>query len=201
MDADKSVYAEIYDPNTNRTIHQRRMVPSSVYEPEHYFRGWFVGGDLVYSHFNAGNVKFPFGMYKKVRDQRMQGNLYAVGLFFGHSWELNYRWNLSADLGLHLGYYNAKVYECGNCGTYKGKEDDTFLMPKLGVNIIYKFGKKPEKPIELIHSKPPTLIKYKEYLYFYPALSILEDNRGRAGQLEVDNPVLQHISQNKPYDV
>ena len=35
---------------------------------------------------------------------------------------------------------------------------------------------------------------------FIPALSVLKDNRGRAGQLEMDNPVLQHISQYKPYD-
>ena len=200
VDGEKMVDMEIYDPNTNRNIHQGIMTPISYDEPGHYFRGWFVGGDLVYSHFNAGNVKFPFGMYKKVRDQRMQGNLYAVGLFFGHSWELNYRWNLSADLGMHLGYYKAKVYECGNCGTYKGKDDDTFLLPKLGVNIIYKFGKKPEKPLEPIKPNPPTIIKYKELMKFIPALSVLKDNRGRAGQLEMDNPVLQHISQYKPYD-
>ena len=138
-------------------------------------------------------------MYKKVRNQRMQGNLYAVGLFGGYSWELNYRWNMSADLGLHVGWYDAKVYECGHCGTYKGKDDDSFLMPKLGVNIIYKFGKKPEKTIEPIKPVAPNPMEYMSYQKFRPALSKVEDNRGKAGLLELDNPVLQHISQYKPY--
>ncbi len=199
VDGDQRVRAHVIDKKTGTYFEQDRMLPISYDEPAHYFRGWFVGADLVYSHFNAGNVKFPFGMYKKVRNQRMQGNLYAVGLFGGYSWELNYRWNMSADLGLHVGWYDAKVYECGHCGTYKGKDDDSFLMPKLGVNIIYKFGKKPEKTIEPIKPVAPKPMEYMSYQKFLPALSKVEDNRGKAGVLELDNPVLQHISQYKPY--
>jgi len=200
VDGDKIVYREIYDPNTGRTLHQGVMTPDSYDIPARFFTGWFVGADLVYSHFNAGNVKFPFGMYKKVRNQRMQGNLYAVGIFGGHSWELNHRWNLEADLGIHLGYYDAKTYECGNCGTYKGKDDDLFLLPKLGVNIIYKFGQKPEKPIEPLRIREPKPANYKRMAVFLPTHGTIHDNTGKAGMLEKDNPVLQHISQYKPYD-
>lgn len=171
----------------------------SLDTPGRYFRGWFVGADLIYSHFNAGNVKFPFGLYKKVRDQRMQGNLYAAGLFFGHSWELNHRWNLSADLGLNVGYYDAKTYECGHCGTYKGKDDDVFLLPKMGVNIIYKFGQEPQKPVEPLVWKMP-FKEYKKHVAFTPTPSVVAIKKGRAGQLEKDNPVLLHISDYKPYD-
>ena len=75
VDGDQRVRAHVMDKKTGTYFEQDRMLPISYDEPAHYFRGWFVGADLVYSHFNAGNVKFPFGMYKKVRNQRMQGNL------------------------------------------------------------------------------------------------------------------------------
>ena len=35
---------------------------------------------------------------------------------------------------------------------------------------------------------------------FRPALALVPDNTGKAGELQRDNPVLQHISQYKPYD-
>lgn len=37
------------------------------------FRRSFWGIHAVYSHYNVGNVKFPFGLYKEVRDKRRQG--------------------------------------------------------------------------------------------------------------------------------
>lgn len=178
---------------------EAKFVEAEMVEPGHYFRGWFLGADLVYSHFNVGNVKFPFGMYKKVRDQRMQGNLYAGGLFFGHSWELNWRWNLSADLGLNVGWMDAKVYDCGHCGTYKGKDDGVFLMPKLGVNIIYKFGKKPEEPLEPLKPQIPERISFYRPKLFKASTPHVADNTGTAGKLQQDNPVLQHISKYQPY--
>ena len=179
-----------------------KFVEAEMVEPGHYFRGWFLGADLVYSHFNVGNVKFPFAMYKKVRDQRMQGDLYAGGLFFGHSWELNWRWNLSADLGLNVGWMDAKVYDCGHCGTYKGKDDGVFLMPKLGVNIIYKFGKKPEEPLEPLEPLKPQIperISFYQPKLFKAFTPHVADNTGMAGKLQQDNPVLQHISKYQPY--
>ena len=178
---------------------EAKFVEAEMVEPSHYFRGWFLGADLVYSHFNVGNVKFPFGMYKKVRDQRMQGDLYAGGLFFGHSWELNWRWNLSADLGLNVGWMDAKVYECGHCGTYKGKDDGVFLMPKLGVNIIYKFGKKPEEPLKPLEPQLPERISFYRPKLFKAFTPHVADNTGMAGKLQQDNPVLQHISKYQPY--
>lgn len=35
---------------------------------------------------------------------------------------------------------------------------------------------------------------------FVPALAVVEDNAGKAGELQKDNPVLMHVSQYKPYD-
>ena len=35
---------------------------------------------------------------------------------------------------------------------------------------------------------------------FYPVFSLVEDNTGKAGELQRNNPVLQHISQYRPYD-
>ncbi|MDY3876104.1 MAG: hypothetical protein SOZ60_01630, partial [Prevotella sp.] len=35
---------------------------------------------------------------------------------------------------------------------------------------------------------------------FHPVFSLVEDNTGKAGELQRNNPVLQHISQYRPYD-
>ena len=43
-----------------------------------YNSGHYLELDAIYSHFNVGNVKFPFGMYKSVRDRRLQGDLLAL---------------------------------------------------------------------------------------------------------------------------
>ena len=46
----------------------------------------FFGVNLIYSHYNVADVKFPFGLYKSVRNERRQGDLGAIGLFYGYSW-------------------------------------------------------------------------------------------------------------------
>lgn len=60
-----------------------------VLAPEYRFyidtinTGLFLGADLLYTHYNTGAVKFPLGMYKSVRGQRVQGDFFGLGLFAG----------------------------------------------------------------------------------------------------------------------
>ena len=104
----------------------------AVYNSGHYWEA-----DAIYSHFNVGNVKFPFGLYKSVRDRRLQGDLLALGAKYGYAWILARDWRLEAEAGVAVGYAWFKEYECPHCGTYLGNGDRIFLLPQLGINVVY----------------------------------------------------------------
>ena len=93
--------------------------------------------DGIYSHFNVGNTKIPFGLYKAVQEQRLQGDLVALGAKYGYSWILSRDWRIEAEAGVAVGYAWFKEYDCPHCGTYLGKDDRIFLLPQLGVNVVY----------------------------------------------------------------
>lgn len=167
----------------------------------------FFGVNLIYSHYNVADVKFPFGLWKAVRDERRQGDLGAVGLFYGYSWPLGRFWNLEAHIGAALGYTQFNRYKCGHCGQKLSREKKVFVMPQAGLSVVYNIPGRPrplvqpEEPVvlpaEAIDTVVTRAVKAKP---FVPAISPVPDFTGRAGQLQQDNPVLAHISQYKPYD-
>ena len=84
-----------------------------------------------------GNIKFPFGLYKSVRDRRLQGDLVALGGKYGYSWIMARDWRIEAEAGVAVGYAWFKEYDCAVCGSYYGKDDRIFLLPQLGINVVY----------------------------------------------------------------
>ena len=183
------------DDKTTRKWRHLLVAPELRYWTDSTFHRSYWGMNLVYSHYNVGNVTFPFGLYKTVRDHRLQGDLAAIGAFYGRSWRLNRYFRLEGELGLGVGYTWAKKYDCPHCGTYLGREDKAFLIPKLTLNVVYqKAKKKPAEPITIdipfkTDTVPPVLV-----------LHSVEDNTGKAGALQQENPLLEHISQYRPYD-
>lgn len=157
------------------------------------FHKGFLGIHAVYSHYNASNINFPLGFYRSIRDSRRQGDLYALGASLGYNWRLSDRWHTEAELGAALGYTHYKEYDCGHCGDYRGKYDKLFLLPKIALNVVYYIGSYPEQPVAEPLPQPEPV---KPVLLFHD----VADNTGRAGLLESDNPVLQHISKYRPYD-
>ena len=101
------------------------------------FEKGYYEGDLIYSHFNVGNIKFPFGLYSVVKNHRLQGDLVALGGKYGYSWILARDWRIEAEGGIAVGYAWFKEYDCDHCGTYYGKGDRIFLLPQLGINVVY----------------------------------------------------------------
>ena len=97
----------------------------------------YVEGNIIYSHFNVGNTRIPFGLYKSVRDRRLQGDLLALGGKYGYSWILARDWRIEAEAGVAVGYAWFKEYDCDHCGTFYGKGDRIFLLPQLGINVVY----------------------------------------------------------------
>ena len=106
------------------------------YRDSLFHKGYFEG-DLIYSHFNVGNTKIPFGLYSAVKDRRLQGDLVALGGKYGYSWILARHWRIEAEAGVAVGYAWFKEYDCDHCGTYYGKGDRIFLLPQLGINVVY----------------------------------------------------------------
>ena len=103
----------------------------------HIRRANYLEIDGIYSHFNVGNTKIPFGLYDAVKHRRLQGDLVALGAKYGYSWILARDWRLEAEAGVAVGYAWFKEYECPHCGTYLGNGDRIFLLPQLGINVVY----------------------------------------------------------------
>lgn len=101
------------------------------------FEKGYYEGDLIYSHFNVGNIKFPFGLYSAVKSHRLQGDLVALGGKYGYSWILARDWRIEAEGGIAVGYAWFKEYDCPHCGTFLGNGDRIFLLPQLGINVVY----------------------------------------------------------------
>lgn len=101
------------------------------------FKKRYIEGDLIYSHFNVGNTTMPFGLYNAVKDRRLQGDLFALGGKYGYSWILARHWRVEAEAGIAVGYAWFKEYECPTCGKQLGNGDRIFLLPQLGINIVY----------------------------------------------------------------
>ena len=162
----------------------------------------FFGANVIYSHYNVADIKFPFGLYKSVRNERRQGDLIALGAFYGYSWPLGRWWNIEAFIGAAVGYTWYNRYECGHCGEKLGRSHKWFAMPQAGINIVFNIPGRTERTPRAVIVDPPYINHppTKPDTIFDPIVRNVPENTGRAGQLQKDNPVLEHISQYKPYD-
>ena len=189
------------DDNATRKYRHLLISPSVRYWKDSVNVHHFWGANLIYSHYNVGGITFPFGLYKSVRNERREGDLFALGVFYGHSWPLNRYWNIEALIGAAMGYTQYDRYECVHCGKKLGREKKLFGMPQAAINIVYNIPGRPAKTLpteEPVVVAPPTPAPEPEP--FVPFIHAVPDNTGRAGQLQKDNPVLAHMSQYRPYD-
>ena len=106
-------------------------------KPDYTRRANYFETNLIYSHYNVGNARIPFGIYSAIKDRRLQGDLLALGAKYGYSWILARDWCIEAEAGVAVGYAWFKEYDCDHCGTYFGKGDRIFLLPQLGINVVY----------------------------------------------------------------
>lgn len=107
----------------------------------------FFGVNLIYAHFNIANVKFPFGLYKGFRNERRQGDLGALGAYYGYSWPLGRHWNIEALIGAAVGYTKYNRYECGQCGSKIGESRKWFVIPQAALNIVFNIPGRPKKVV------------------------------------------------------
>jgi len=126
------------------------LVPEMRFYLDQVYDGLFTGVDLIYTHYNVGNVQFPLGMYPEVRDFRLQGDFFGAGIFAGYSWWLWDHWRLELEAGVGLGLAAYEKYDCAHCGSRYPDESRLALIPKLGLNVAYNVLPRHEAPEEYI---------------------------------------------------
>lgn len=130
-----------YNPFTysdNTKLKHVLVEPEARYWLCSTYAGHFVGANLIYSHYNAGNISLPLGVFPELDDHRFQGDIGAVGLLYGYSWMLSPRWSLEAVVGLGVGVTHYKKYMCEVCGSQVDEDTRWLFMPtKLALSVVY----------------------------------------------------------------
>lgn len=165
----------------------------------------FFGVNLIYSHYNLANLKFPFGLYKGFRHERREGDLGALGAFYGYSWPLGRYWNLEALIGAVVGYAKYDRYACGQCGTKIGDDNRWFVLPQAAINIVYNIPGRPAK--KLPHVEMPPVIDTTTTTPQPPVIETVKVDTIPIVPKERDidillrnEPILAHVSDYKAYD-
>lgn len=191
------------DENTSRKWKHLLVSPDLRYWTDSVNVHHFFGVNLIYSHYNVADVKFPFGLWKSVRDERRQGDLGTLGAFYGYSLPIARHWNIEALVGAAVGYTKFDRFECGHCGTKMGNEHKWFVIPQAALSIVYNIPGRPRPKLEepvvpvVVEPEPVPVVVEK---VFKPVVTPVPDFTGRAGQLQRENPVLAHISEYQPFD-
>lgn len=130
-----------YNPWTfsdNRKLKHIQIQPELRYWVNEPFNGHFLGTHLSYTNFNVGNLNLPFDIFPDLKDYRLQGNGYGLGVSYGYQWLFSPRWSLEASLGFGYMYLDYTRYECHTCGKKLNKESKHYFGPtKLAVSLIY----------------------------------------------------------------
>lgn len=106
------------------------------------FRGRFYDIDLLYAHYNIGNLNMHyFGMFQAANHHRIQGNLYGAGSRYGYAWQLGSGFGVNVWGGADLSWTHYRKYNCDYCGSLIKHESRVYLLPEIGVEVNYQFGK------------------------------------------------------------
>lgn len=131
---DLSVSYNPWEFDVNRNMKHILLQPEIRYWLCEPFTGHFFGLHALYAHYNLTGL--PFSDYMK--NSRLQGDLYGIGLSYGYQWSLSKRWSLEGNIG--IGYLHADYdrYACKSCKKYIGSETKNYFAPtKASLSLIY----------------------------------------------------------------
>ena len=152
------------------------------------FKRHFIGANLLYSHYNAGGVHFPFGIFSELKEHRFQGDLGALGIVYGYNWTLpNNHWSIETAIGLGYGITRYTKYRCyGKCASALEKKTKGMLMPtKIAISLVYNIGNtdRLKNCGKLVNNNEIIAADtIKKVAKFMPALSFVTDNTGKKGE-------------------
>ena len=187
--------------NLNNTTHWRHFLvaPEARYYFNEVFKGGFVGADFIYTHFNVGDVKFPFGLYPEVRDNRDQGSYWAGGLFAGWAWWPWQHWRLELLGGVAAGLAAYDRFDCAHCGTKLAEERKVALIPQVGLNVAYNpVARDKRKPRVRTIEKTDTLTVMTPPVAFVVNLQPVKAPETVGDRLAKEKPWVIPISEYRP---
>ena len=178
------------------------VVPEVRYYIDEVYKGFFAGADFVYTHFNVGNVSFPFNLYPEAKDYRVQGSFWGGGLFAGYAWWPWQHWRIEAEAGVAAGLAAYDRFDCDHCGTKLAEERKPALVPKIGLNVAYnpiaRDKRKPRQP--LVYSGTDTLTVMTPPVAFVVQLKDVQAPETAGDRLAKDNHWVIPFKKYRPLD-
>ena len=193
-----------WDWDGNNTVHWRNfaVVPEVRYYFDQVFRGFFAGADAVYTHYNVGNVQFPFGLYPEAKDYRLQGSFWGGGLFMGYAWWMGSHWRMELEAGAAGGLAAYDRYDCAHCGTKLAEERKVAVVPKLAVNVAWnpvsREKQMASQPRQLVVSGRDTITVLTPPVAFVVQLKEVKAPMTVADSLAKENPWIIPIEKYRP---
>ena len=193
-----------WDWDSNNTVHWRNfaVVPEVRYYFDQVFRGFFAGADAVYTHYNVGNVQFPFGLYPEAKDYRLQGSFWGGGLFMGYAWWMGSHWRMELEAGAAGGLAAYDRYDCAHCGTNLAEERKVAVVPKLAVNVAWnpvsREKQMASQPRQLVVSGRDTITVLTPPVAFVVQLKEVKAPMTVADSLAKENPWIIPIEKYRP---
>ena len=195
-----------WDWDQTNDVHWRNfaVVPEVRYYLKEVFQGFFAGADAIYTHFNVGDVQFPFGLYPDAKNYRLQGSFWGGGLFAGYAWWPWQHWRLELEAGAAMGLAAYDRYDCPHCGTKLGEDRKVGVVPKLAVNIAYnpvsKDKHQARKPGQVVVSGRDTITVLTPPVAFVVQLRDVMAPETQPDRLSNDNDWVIPIEKYRPLD-
>jgi len=191
--------------NVSNTTHWRHFLvaPEARYYFNEVFKGAFVGADFIYTHYNVGDVKFPFGLYPEVQEFRDQGSYWAGGLFAGWAWWPFQHWRIEVEAGVAAGLAAYDRYDCAHCGTKVAEERKAAVIPQAGINIAYNpvaRDKRKPRGHAVTVQKTDTLTLLSAPVAFVVNLQPVKGPESVGDRLGKEKPWVLPITQYRPLD-
>ena len=116
------------------------VLPEARYYLCEAFNGHFFGLHGLVGFYNVNRLNVPIGRLKRLKDYRLQGWGYGVGITYGYEWVLAKHWNLEASISAGYTLFDYTRYNCEHCGKVVAKEKKNYFGPtKATLSLIYLF--------------------------------------------------------------
>lgn len=177
------------------------VAPEARYYFNEVFKGAFVGVDFLYSHFNVGGIKLPFGLYPELEEHRDQGSYWGGGAFMGYAWWPFQHWRLELAGGAAVGLAAYDRYACEHCGSKLAEERKVAVIPQVGLNIAYNpVARNKRKPRGQIIERTDTLTVMTPPVAFVVNLQPVKGPQSEGDRLAQEKPWVIPISKYRPLD-
>ena len=192
-----------WDWDASNETHWRNFYvsPEVRYYAREVFQGFFVGGDAIYTHYNAGRVSVPFSIYPEVENNRLQGSFWGGGFFVGYAWWPWQHWRLELAAGALAALAAYDRYDCPHCGTKLADERKAAVVPQLALNVAWNpvsRNRHDELKAARMVSGTDTITVLSPPVAFVVHLEEVNSPLTRADSLSAENPWIQSMDKYRP---